>query len=266
MKAIQDTPLALLTVSAGLLAFVSTAAAEQISLTPVQDTTLIEENPNYSNGAGTNLFAGLINGGTRRRALLKFDVSSIPPGSQITNVTLTILANRVAGSSGVNDPAALYRLTSSWGEGTSATTRGGGDQASPQDATWLYRFYGGGGTPQQSWSAAGGDFVAIASSSLTWGSLGYYQFPSTPQLLADVQSWLANPAGNFGWILLGNEEEQQTVRRISSRESASDRPTLTVSFTPPPAQDADAPLPWWSLGLLGMALFGSIKQAVRRTR
>jgi hypothetical protein len=242
------------------LCCMSVAHAEQISLTPVQDTTLIEENADYSNGAGINLFSGPINSGFRRRALLKFDVSAIPAGSQITNVTLRVLANRVAADSGVEDPAALHKLTAAWGEGTSATTRGGGDQASSNDATWLYRVYGGGGVVRQSWATAGGDFIASASSSLNFGSIGHYVFPSTPQFVADVQSWLAHPAANFGWIMLVNEGVPQTVRRIDSREtfSATDRPTLTITYTLPPSVDADVPLPLWSIALLGALLFGAV--------
>jgi hypothetical protein len=236
----------------------SIAHADQILLTPIQDTTLIEENPDYSNGAGVNLFAGPINSGFRRRALMKFDVSAIPAGSQITGVTLRILANRVAAGSGVDDAAALHRLTASWGEGTSSTTRGGGDQASPNDATWLYRFYGGGSVVRQSWSVAGGDFVATASTAINLGSIGHYVFPSTPQLAADVQSWLDTPVNNFGLIILVNEGVAQTVRRIGSREtfSPADQPTLTVTYTSPAATDADVPLPLWSLALLGVLLMG----------
>ena len=238
------------------------AHADQLALTPVQDTTLIEENPNYANGAGSSLFIGNIATGTSRRLLLKFDLSTIPPGSQITGATLRFLINKGARNAGIDDTAALHRVTAAWGEGTSSTPGGGGDQASPMDATWLYRFYGGGNVTQQAWSAAGGDFVAIASSSVTIGSIGYYQIPTTPQLIADLQLWLTNPANNFGWIMLGPEDGQQDARRITSRESSSnpDRPTLTVTFTPPSSTDADVPLPLWSLGLLGMGLMGLLRR------
>lgn len=257
---------AIVAVATPLLASLA-AQADQIALTPVQDTTLIQENPNYANGAGTNLFIGAISSGQVRRALLKFDLSVIPAGSQITDVSLKFLLNRAARNSALDDQAALHRLTANWGEGTSATTGGGGDQASPQDATWLYRFYGGSGIPQLPWSFAGGDFNAIASGSVTIGSIGYYQIPSTPQLIADVQAWIAAPATNFGWIMLGPETDQQDARRITSRESGSsaDRPTLTITFTPA-AQDADAPLPPWSLGLLGLGLLGIAKRVVKTVR
>lgn len=93
------------------------------------------------------------------------------------------------------------------------------------------------------------------------GAIGNYQFQSNPQLIADVQSWLLDPANNHGWIIVGPEGDEQTARRIDSRESASimSRPLLTVQYTLP--QVADVPLPFWSLGLLALGLFGAASRA-----
>jgi hypothetical protein len=51
-------------------------------------------------------------------------------------------------------------------------------------------------------------------------------------MLLDVQSWYANPATNFGWILIGNEAAGNTAKRLSSGES-SVAPVLEVSYILP---------------------------------
>jgi hypothetical protein len=53
-------------------------------------------------------------------------------------------------------------------------------------------------------------------------------------MVADVQSWLNNPAANFGWLVLGDESEIGTAKRFDTRESASP-PVLTIQFRPAPA-------------------------------
>ena len=54
-------------------------------------------------------------------------------------------------------------------------------------------------------------------------------------MAADVQEWLDNPPGNFGWLLLGNEAQNQTTKRFDSKENTdpADRPVLNIRFTPP---------------------------------
>ena len=66
------------------------------------------------------------------------------------------------------------------------------------------------------------------------GGLNSYTWNSTPELVADVQSWLDSPSTNYGWILIGNENESSTAKRFDSKENAieSDRPLLKVIYTP----------------------------------
>ena len=44
---------------------------------------------------------------------------------------------------------------------------------------------------------------------------------SSPQMIADVQSWLDNPSTNFGWTILGDESKGQTAKRVNSSESTT---------------------------------------------
>ena len=52
-------------------------------------------------------------------------------------------------------------------------------------------------------------------------------------MVADVQAWLDDPSGNFGWIVVGNEAKNQTAKRFDSKEggTTANRPVLTVTFT-----------------------------------
>ena len=52
-------------------------------------------------------------------------------------------------------------------------------------------------------------------------------------MLADLTHWLRFPEKNHGWMLLGNESEQQTARQFISRHNAQTerRPTLYVEYT-----------------------------------
>ena len=228
--------------------------AEQLTLTPSKDTTLSEDDFNYSNGAGPSVFIGTTAGG-RRRALLKFDLSVLPVSAQITSAQLRFFIDRNGIGSGA-DSAILHRMLAAWDEGTSFATGGTGTQATEMDATWQYRVYGNPPTiPRIEWTNLGSDFALSASAAISILSLGAYTFATTPALVADVQSWVVAPANNHGWAFLGPEDgRSQTARRILSRESSdvANRPTLTIDYTVPPVTIQAVPLPTWASWVLGV--------------
>ena len=170
----------------------------------------------------------MISSGSKRRGLLHFDLSSLPADAIIATASLNIFVNKLApGSAG--QPVEAYKLTSNWGEGTSNSNGGGqGVAAQTNDATWSTRFTG---TPGP-WTTAGGDFISSISGSVPISGTGAFSITGSA-LAADVQSWIANPTSNFGWILTGNEALSQDARRLSSRQSANvaERPTLTITFS-----------------------------------
>jgi hypothetical protein len=118
-------------------------------------------------------------------------------------------------------------LTTDWGEGASSSAGGAGSFAELGDATWVYNFY----TTSQ-WTNPGGDFVAQVSSSTEMQDEGPYVFPSTDQMIDDVQVWLDNPSSNFGWLIMGDEDVEKTARRIGTREQIeeTERPYLVVEY------------------------------------
>lgn len=222
------------------LGFCVSAYAETQAFQAMKDNTLFEDNHNYAGGVSSFVFTGPIASGSPRRSLWQFDVSTIPPGSQVLSVNLRFVVNRADSGSSPADVLRLHKLDASWGEGSSdAGTGGGGTQATPDDATWAYRFYGvaSTGVGRVPWQSLGGDFNPNASASLNAGGTGTYTLASTPELRNDIAAWINNPSTNFGWILIGPEgpEHSQSVKRIVSRESpaSADRPTLTVEFVPP---------------------------------
>ena len=86
-------------VIASLVLVVSpTALADVLTLEPSADNTLYERpNGDRSNGSGVRMFAGRTEQDADedlRRALIRFDVSSVPSGSVITSVSLQLHCSR----------------------------------------------------------------------------------------------------------------------------------------------------------------------------
>jgi len=201
-----------------------------VTLEPVKDNTLIEENSGaLSNGTGP-IFAGRVGpfgGETLRRALLRFDVAgSIPAGSVIDDVTLTLhVAQSVSGAT----PMTLHRLLADWGEGTSFATGGTGALSTPGDATWIHTFF-----PGSLWAMPGGDFDATVSATAAVAGVGFYDW-SAPGMVADVQGWLDDDSANHGWMVRGDESTPFTAKKFDSRESVTGlRPALTIQYSMPP--------------------------------
>src|SRR3990172_1635356 len=206
-----------------------TAEAATATIGASKDNTLYSESGSLSNGAGSYIFTGRTRDGLNRRTLIAFDIAgNVPAGSTITAVSLTLRASRVAN----NNPQTtqLQRLLADWGEGSSNAEQneGKGAPAATGDATWTHRFY-----PATTWTNAGSDFSGTVSASLSVSSTGTYTWGSTPQMVADAQSWLDNPSTNFGWVIRGNELANETSKRFNSSENGQNPPALVITYTPP---------------------------------
>jgi hypothetical protein len=208
----------------------SLASATTINLNPSKDNTLYEFVPaagDKSNGVGIFFFAGQTALSELRRGVLAFDVAgSIPPGSTIISVSLSMNMSRTRFNTART--VELHKLLADWGEGTSDAIDEEGMGAPPttNDATWRHRFYN-----TVFWTAQGGDFSGTVSASQSVGAIGQYVWTSA-QMVADVQSWLDNPATNFGWLVLGDESATSTAKRFDTRESTNP-PVLTIEYTEP---------------------------------
>ena len=251
--AVRELAIAALACSS-LYARIAAAAPTTVTLSPVADTTIFADNDQAASGADDNFFVG-DNGSTggfaERRALLRFDITGIPSNAVVQNVSLTLNMTRTNAGS-IND--SLYRVLHSWGEGTSSAAQGGGmgGPPTPNSATWAYCFY-----PTSVWDLPGGDFTGTASATTSVGAVGAYTW-SASAMVADVQSWVQDPASNQGWVIIAEARPGGvvTAKRFASREFATtaQRPRLSITYDVTIANDGDAPLPPWSTAALGIAL------------
>jgi hypothetical protein len=234
-----------------------------VELTASSDNSIWEESGALSNGAGTHLFAGNTSVGDARRALIRFDLTGLPEGLPAPPIQLFLDCELSPPGAG---PVtfSLHRLTAEWGEaGSDAGDPGGiGAPADIGDATWTDRFFGQG----QPWSVPGGEFVATPSSTATVGACpAIVEFDVTGQLVSDVYGWIQDPATNFGWIVIGEEDTPTTARRFASREGEADaRPLLVVPIIPE-AEPTPATGTWGALVLAaGLAAAATLSLLVRR--
>ncbi|MEK9660014.1 MAG: DNRLRE domain-containing protein, partial [Chloroflexota bacterium] len=153
-----------------------------MTLFPIADVSLYGESGNLGNGAGEHLFAGFTNQGNERRALVRFDLSSIPADATVTSVRLELTVDRTqAGPLSYG----LHRVTTSWSEGVeNAGDSEGRGASNPSGATWTRA------TLTTHWGAPGGDFETNASGSATVDALGTGVSWESAGLVADVQAWL----------------------------------------------------------------------------
>jgi hypothetical protein len=218
----------------------SLATAQLANINPIKDNTLYEFDAaegDVSNALGNHFFAGATGTGELRRGVLAFDIAgNVPAGSTILGVTLSLNMSRTP--TGTARTVELHKLLADWGEGTSVAPgeEGEGAPATTNDATWRHRFF-----DTIFWTAEGGDFSATVSASQSVGTVGMYTWSSS-QMVADVQSWLNDPATNFGWLVLGDESEIATAKRFDTRESASP-PVLSIIYRPAGPRPTPTPRP-----------------------
>src|SRR5215212_6354842 len=118
------------------------ALGDELVLLPSKDNTIFSNDAllggNTSDGAGPHIYVGPAFSGIRR-ALISFDLSSLPQGAGIDSVTLSFNVSRGHGFQTIT----LHRLLADWGEGTSNSGDPGGSGATAAggDATWMYHHY-----------------------------------------------------------------------------------------------------------------------------
>ncbi len=206
-------------------------SAGSVTLKPSADTGLSAFNSNNNFGRTDSLILGGIRlSPNASRILLRFELGdALPANAVITNASLKIKVTKKKDQ----PPDALvkvFRMNTPWSEGTKSGPQGALGTAG--EATWKAP-----GTNGLAWTTGGAafpDFENTASASQTLKAEGTYTF-SSENLIKDLETWLANPASNQGWILVdGNELISKAVRRIGSRESAANSPQLVIDFEVPP--------------------------------
>jgi len=199
--------------------------AATITVNPKEDAYIRQFDPDRTfgdYGGEPSLVSGALGSRAQfevRRALLRFDVSAIPPGAVVNSATLQMTVVMVP-LSPVNSTFDIRRVLQSWTEG---------------GVSWNSR--SGAGTPWQVPGVTGSaDSVSTPSSFVAVGSANFtaYTFPSSTALLADVQGWVNDASSNFGWLLISeNEVSPETARRFGAREDPAHQPVLTINYSLP---------------------------------
>ena len=188
--------------------------ADTASFISVADTTISGNNGAMASGGTTHMIVGHLDpshANTPARALLRFDLSSLPSGIVVTSVTLKVSVT--ASASAATDTHSLHVLNASWTE---------------TSATWIDSGVG-------PWEEPGGDFAGPPDASVGFSGPGAYTFASTARLITTVQTWATNAVANNGWVLRSQSEAGgRSGRRLNTREALSEQPTLVVGYTIPP--------------------------------
>lgn len=175
------------------------------TLPAIADAEVSQGAPNWNAGAAPHMRAGYdfstgANGGVVR-SLLRFDLSSIPAGAQITSARLRVFYEAFWDWPGYVDTVTVYRVSSSWEE---------------LSVTWAL---------QPSYGTATTGVVIPATEEWDW-----YEFAVTPL----VQGWVAQSTPNYGVILRGPEYDGDDAswRGFSTREG-SHPPELVIDYLAP---------------------------------
>ena len=228
----------------------SQSQADMLTLHPSQDSSIYSEFGSRSDGIGPNLFSGKLaasQGDAFRRALLQFDVSSLPSIAVIQSAELRLFVNNSPSLAPPTVAMTLHPITTRWAEGSADTSTGPylvgqGDDAGSGDPTWTANAFN-----VSTWSSAGGDVGGASVTSLVnqAGSTASFQ---SAQMANDVQAWLSSPASNFGWMLIGDETQFKTARRFAADENVPEQgPQLLITYIVPEPQT----IVYLFLGLMG---------------
>ena len=227
--------------------------AATITLPAVADTSIFEGNPDSDLG-GTSLVAGTNQQYSRSRAMFRFDLSAVPAGAIVTGVQVSLYVSRRPDpdqhTGPVDSDFSLHRLFVGWGEGTGSSSTG--SAAQPGNATWNQRKFG-----SSSWESPGAligvDYAETASASTPVSGVGGYLWGSSNALVDDVLAWQADPAANYGFILVSKDESALgSGRRFGSKEQpggAIPPAQLIVTYTVVPEPSVAG---LWVVALTGL--------------
>jgi len=160
----------------------------------VTDAYIWAASPDYT-GDWENLYTGMVGDG-RKRTLIRFDLSFLPPGAVIDSATLGIYRNDEGGTRTVR----IHRITAAWAEA---------------------------GAGSVTWSNFGGYDPTVRSSFAAAGS-GW----KSANVTALVQAWASGSYPNYGLLLddpTTVPDESETYW-ASEYGSVTERPKLTLCY------------------------------------
>lgn len=159
------------------------------------DATIYKNTPAYNEPAYTTISSGTSANTGPRRALLRFDLSSIPANATVVSSTLRLVQSSKGGATST---VSVYRATQAWTETT---------------VTWSSFGSGGSYSP-----------TAVTSFQAPTGSAVH-----NLNLTGLVDSWVAGDVPNHG-IVLSEPSVVRTSIKSSENSTPADRPGLTVCY------------------------------------
>ncbi len=217
---------------AGWFAVFLSLGAATMELGPVADAGLMELEPDFNLGAQEDVPVGglgALAANTVSRMLIRFDLSGVPAGAVFQSARLRCEVVREP-SGAVDSTFALHRVLVPWEEGGGEGPIPGGVWGEVGEVTWGERVVGGG-----LWGEPGGrmgeDYSGVISATEQVTGVGVYEIELRLAGLEDLADWVADPALNFGWVLLSQEEGvPKTARRFATREAVSGAPRLFLEY------------------------------------
>ena len=195
------------------------------------DLVIADYNPDTNHAAGGELTAGDNNSGgaQTQRSLIKFVMPSITAPVAVSSAVLSLYEKAAADNNSLSPFAIVFnRIRRDWVE---------------SQATYNSWKTG------SAWSTAGcshtaDDYVSTVSDTLNFDATAasaYVAWPSSSQMIADVEGFINGSINNYGWRMSAPTAEQQSSNTIvkfydSENGTEARRPKLVVvhalPFTP----------------------------------
>lgn len=167
--------------------------------TPVADSYLDKRQPNAMNGAEMRIKVRFDTAGDMKNSLIKFDLGSIPLGTEIQSANLYLtIKTRVVGQI-----TTLYRITRDWDEAT---------------VSWSNAALG------LPWSTEGGDYDLTPQASFYSEVQCQIQIDVTQM----VQGWVNGDYPNYGFLMTANQPAAGEAQYSSREEKTGESPLLLI--------------------------------------
>ena len=174
------------------------------------DAYLKEDGPGDRKGNDSELRVKT-EAGKRNHALLQFDLSSLPTDLTMLSADLSLW---VKDNGGAPVSVAAHVVQNSWNEA---------------EVTWAHRDK----AASLPWTTGGGDYLPVVADSTLVNQKDVW---ASWDLMDEVATWMAAPAGNFGVLLEAGVTDPKAEKKFVSSDDGDEeqRPVLTVCYDPPP--------------------------------
>ncbi|MBM4429752.1 MAG: DNRLRE domain-containing protein [Chloroflexi bacterium] len=191
--------------------------------TGTRDTCLSSfaaDGPEVPHGTATSLLVGY---DSRRKALVRFDLSSVPPDAKLkaAKMTVNLLQNQ-----SVTISLSAFEVRRPWQD---------------NGATWQWASQG------QAWAVAGANGLGTDRAETAEYTVQNVRTVGSYSLnvRSVVQRWLAAPEGNYGLVLIGSGAYTSASYPLASAEhqDVAKRPLLEIWYMDPAPEATATPIP-----------------------